>query len=83
MEVIQVQGDTIETFVDKVIEKAKEGYSRFDTMELTLALQTNYWVMSMQREDQNVAQELQENTVNTVSVAQGPRKAGRPTKSKE
>lgn len=70
MEQITVQGDNIEVFVDRVIEKAKEGYVRVDTMELTMAVQTNYWVMTMSRA---VPEEVQESK----------KTAGRPAKAKD
>ena len=70
MEIIQVQGDNIEAFIDNVIKKAQEGYTRLDTMEMSMAVQTNYWIMSMQRE---VAER----------VVEEPKKAGRPAKPKE
>ena len=70
MEQITVQGDNIEVFVDRVIEKAKEGYVRVDTMELSMAVQTNYWVMTMVRPVESEPQE--------------PKKAaGRPAKTKD
>ena len=73
MEEITVQGESIEVFVDRVIEKAKEGYVRVDSMELSLAVQTNYWSMTMRREVQVEEQEEQE-----VKKA-----AGRPAKAKQ
>ena len=73
MEEITVHGENIEVFVDRVIEKAKEGYVRVDSMELSLAVQTNYWSMTMRREVQVEEQEEQE-----VKKA-----AGRPAKAKQ
>lgn len=70
MEQITVQGDNIEVFVDRVIEKAKEGFTRVDTMELTMAVQTNYWVMTMSR---TVPEEVQESK----------KTAGRSAKAKD
>lgn len=70
MEIIQVQGDNIEAFMDNVIQKAQEGYTRLDTMELSMAVQTNYWVMTMQRQIEE-------------PVVEEPKKAGRPAKPKE
>ena len=73
MEQITVQGDNIEVFVDRVIEKAKEGYVRVDTMELSMAVQTNYWVMTMVRHVESETEAPQE-----------PKKtAGRPAKTKD
>ena len=73
MEQITVQGDNIEVFVDRVIEKAKEGYVRVDTMELSMAVQTNYWVMTMVRPVESETETPQE-----------PKKAaGRPAKTKD
>jgi hypothetical protein len=69
-EIIQVQGDNIEAFMDNVIQKAQEGYTRLDTMELSMAVLTNYWVMTMQREVPE-------------TVVEEPKKAGRPAKPKE
>ena len=73
MEEITVHGENIEVFVDRVIEKAKEGYVRVDSMELSMAVQTNYWSMTMRREVQVEEQEEQE-----VKKA-----AGRPAKVKQ
>lgn len=73
MEQITVQGDNIEVFVDRVIEKAKEGYVRVDTMELSMGVQTNYWVMTMVRPVESEPESPQE-----------PKKAaGRPAKTKD
>lgn len=73
MEQITVQGDNIEVFVDRVIEKAKEGYVRVDTMELSMGVQTNYWVMTMVRPVESESEAPQE-----------PKKAaGRPAKTKD
>lgn len=73
MEQITVQGDNIEVFVDRVIEKAKEGYVRVDTMELSMGVQTNYWVMTMVRSAESESEAPQE-----------PKKAaGRPAKTKD
>ena len=72
-EEIKVQGDNIEVFLDRVIEKAKEGFVRVDGMELSLSVQTNYWSMTMRREVQEEEQEEQE-----VKKA-----AGRPAKAKQ
>ena len=56
-----------------VIEKAKEGYVRVDTMELSMAVQTNYWVMTMVRPVESEPEAPQE-----------PKKtAGRPAKTKD
>jgi len=73
MEQITVQGDNIENFIDNVIEKAKEGYVRVDSMELSMAVQTNYWVMTMVRHVESEPEAHQE-----------PKKtAGRPAKTKD
>lgn len=67
MSEIRVSGDNIEAFIDNVIEKAKEGYIRVDTMELTMAVQTNYWTMTMCKEE-------------VVEQEPVEKKAGRPKK---
>ena len=67
MEEITVHGENIEVFVDRVIEKAKEGYVRVDTMELSMAVQTNYWTMTMRKEQ-------------AVEPEPVDKKAGRPKK---
>ena len=73
MEEITVHGENIEVFVDRVIEKAKEGYVRVDSMELSMAVQTNYWVMTMVRPVESEQESPQE-----------PKKtAGRPAKTKD
>lgn len=72
-EEIKVQGDNIEVFLDRVIEKAKEGFVRVDGMELSLSAQTNYWSMTMRREVQEEEQEEQE----------VKKTAGRPAKVKQ
>lgn len=73
MEEITVQGENIEVFVDRVIEKAKEGYVRVDSMELSMAVQTNYWVITMVRPVESESEAPQE-----------PKKAaGRPAKTKD
>lgn len=73
MEEITVHGENIEVFVDRVIEKAKEGYVRLDSMELSMAVQTNYWVMTMVRPVESESEAPQE-----------PKKtAGRPAKTKD
>lgn len=73
MEEITVHGENIEVFVDRVIEKAKEGYVRVDSMELSMAVQTNYWVMTMVRPVESEPEAPQE-----------PKKtAGRPAKTKD
>ena len=73
MEQITVQGDNIEVFVDRVIEKAKEGYVRVDTMELSMGVQTNYWVMTMVRPVESESEAPQEQK----------KAAGRPAKTKD
>lgn len=73
MEQITVQGDNIEVFVDRVIEKAKEGYVRVDTMELSMGVQTNYWVMTMVRPVEAEPEAPQESK----------KTAGRPAKAKD
>lgn len=72
-EEITVQGDNIEVFIDRVIEKAKEGFVRVDSMELSLAVQTNYWSVTMRREVLEEEQEEQE----------VKKSAGRPAKAKQ
>lgn len=67
---ITVRGDNIEAFMDEVISKAAEGYVRVDTMELSLGIQTNYWVMTMTKPEVQV-------------VDSEVKKAGRPAKNKE
>ena len=67
MSEIRVAGDNIEAFIDNVIEKAKEGYVRVDTMELSMAVQTNYWTMTMRKEQ-------------AVEPEPVDKKAGRPKK---
>lgn len=74
-EEIKVQGDNIEVFLDRVIEKAKEGFVRVDGMELSLSVQTNYWSMTMRREVQEEEQEQEEQEVKKT--------AGRPAKVKQ
>jgi len=73
MEEITVHGENIEVFVDRVIEKAKEGYVRVDSMELSMAVQTNYWVMTMVRPVESESEAPQEPKKN----------AGRPAKTKD
>lgn len=73
MEEITVHGENIEVFVDRVIEKAKEGYVRLDSMELSMAVQTNYWVMTMVRPVESEPEAPQESK----------KTAGRPAKTKD
>ena len=49
MNEIVVTGDNIESFIDAVIEAAQEGYVRVDTMELSMAVTTNYWRCTMRK----------------------------------
>ena len=49
MNEIVVTGDNIESFIDSVIEAAQEGYVRVDTMELSMAVTTNYWRCTMRK----------------------------------
>jgi hypothetical protein len=49
-EQITVAGDNIESFIDAVVEAAKDGYERLDTMELSMGVLTNYWRCTMMRE---------------------------------
>ena len=49
MNEIVVTGDNIEAFIDAVIEAAQEGYVRVDTMELSMAVTTNYWRCTMRK----------------------------------
>ena len=67
---ITVRGDNIEAFMDEVISKAAKGYVRVDTMELSLGIQTNYWVMTMTKPEVEVAEPE-------------VKKAGRPAKNKD
>lgn len=57
MEEITVTGENIESFIDAVIESAKAGYVRVDTMELSSSVVTNYWRMTMAR---SIVEEVQE-----------------------
>lgn len=54
MNEIVVTGDNIEAFIDAVIEAAQEGYVRVDTMELSMAVTTNYWRCTMRKSVEEV-----------------------------
>lgn len=54
MNEIVVTGDNIEAFIDAVIEAAQEGYVRVDTMELSMAVTTNYWRFTMRKSVEEV-----------------------------
>lgn len=54
MNEIVVTGDNIESFIDSVIEAAQEGYVRVDTMELSMAVTTNYWRCTMRKSVEEV-----------------------------
>lgn len=54
MNEIVVTGDNIESFIDAVIEAAQEGYIRVDTMELSMAVTTNYWRCTMRKSVEEV-----------------------------
>jgi hypothetical protein len=70
-EQVTVTGDNIESFIDAVVEAAKEGYERVDTMELSMGVLTNYWRCTMMRE---VPQE------DSVEEANKTATRGRPAK---
>lgn len=74
-EYIKVYADNIESFLDLVIEKAKEGYVRVDSMDLSLGVLTNFWSIQMVKS----AEDVQEEVVEAEAQAKKP---GRPAKSK-
>ena len=60
MNEIVVTGDNIESFIDAVIEAAQEGYVRVDTMELSMAVTTNYWRCTMRKSVEVIPTEVGE-----------------------
>ena len=77
MNEIVVTGDNIESFIDSVIEAAQEGYVRVDTMELSMAVTTNYWRCTMRK-----SVEIVEEVSTEVEVKKGASK-GEAKKDKE
>ena len=74
-EVVQARGETVEAFMDEVIALANIGFTRVDTLELAMSVQTNYWQMSLIAPEEVVeAQEVVEN--------EEVKKAGKPAKTK-
>jgi orotate phosphoribosyltransferase-like protein len=75
--VIQARGENIETFMDEVIALASRGYTRVNTSELAMSVQTNYWVISM------ISPEVAEVPVALeVVVVEEVTKATKPVKNK-
>lgn len=76
-EYIKVYADNIESFLDLVIEKAKEGYVRVDSMDLSLGVLTNFWSIQMVKVEEAAKEEV------TEEVEAQAKKPGRPAKSKQ